>query len=186
MERIQKFNRRDLKRISIALFLFFSFWILLFLFNKANYVINTSNSLPLGIYKKYEIKNELKQGDIVLYVPSEERKRFMIERGYWGHEKYTQGLLKRIEGVEGDVFKVTETPLGLILIKNNEKNLGFVFKKDSRGRDLNNIGELVLDKEEYFLVGTTIKTYDSRYFGAVKKDRIKNIVLPVLTFKEDR
>lgn len=183
MEGFQKFKRSNLiffiKLFTILIFLFTG----LQFFQKKGYIINISKSLPLGIYKTYEIKEELKIGDIVVFIPNKKNKEFMIERGYLKEKDLAKTLMKKIAGIEKDVFTVEKSELfGLVLKKNNKEELGFVSSQDRRFRNLPYINYLKLKKDEYFLIGESIFSYDSRYFGAVKREEILYKAKPIFVF----
>lgn len=182
MERIQKFKRSHLKIFFILLFLSSIFYFSLILFQKNGFIVNISKSLPLGIYKTYPITEVIKEGDIVVFIPNEKNKNFMIERGYLGKDNLVKTLMKKVVGVEGDIFTVKKTPLGLVLYKNEETILGGVATRDSKYRELNHISYLKLEKDEYFLVGESFNSYDSRYFGSVKKEEILYKASAIFTF----
>lgn len=182
MERIQKFKRSHLKIFFILLFLSSIFYFSLILFQKNGFIVNISKSLPLGIYKTYPITEVIKEGDIVVFIPNEKNKNFMIERGYLGKDNLVKTLMKKVVGVEGDIFTVEKTPAGLTLYKNQNIILGNVATKDSKYRELEHISYLKLEKDEYFLVGESFNSYDSRYFGSVKKDEILYKASAIFTF----
>ena len=112
-------------------------------------------------------------------------------------------MLKRIEGVEGETFKV----LSIDELKNSQLNkniefssidipksskkflvkenkiLGSISNFDSRGRQLPQIkSPLILNKDEFFVMGESDNSFDSRYFGKIKKEEILYKVKPILTF----
>ena len=50
-----------------------------------------------------------------------------------------------------------------------------LYKKDSLGRDLPlKEGKYTLKKDEYFVIGTHIRSFDSSYMGVIRKEQIKN------------
>lgn len=207
MENIQKSKRKHLKKViyySVLWFLIFliiSFFSFMIFAKKNRYIFNISKSLPIGIYQKLEDKN-FKKGDLVVLDIPKERMDFMISRGYIDG-KMLKTMLKRIEGIEGETFKVlsieelkasqfTEdiefssinVPKSSkkFLIKEN-KILGSISNFDSYGRQLPQIeSTLILNKDEFFVMGESDNSFDSRYFGKIKKKEILYKVKPVLTF----
>lgn len=168
---------------------------------KNRYVFNISESLPIGIYQKLEDKN-FQKGDLVILDIPKERMDFMISRGYIDGNML-KTMLKRIEGVEGETFKVltVEELKGSLFSENNEfssieisslpkkflikenKILGSISNFDSRGRQLPQIkSPLILNKDEFFVMGESDNSFDSRYFGKIKKEEILYKVKPILTF----
>ena len=207
MENIQKSKRKHLKKIiyySILWFLIFliiSFFSFIIFAKKNRYVFNISESLPIGIYQKLEDKN-FQKGDLVILDIPKERMDFMISRGYIDGNML-KTMLKRIEGVEGETFKVltVEELKGSLFSENNEfssieisslpkkflikenKILGSISNFDSRGRQLPQIkSPLILNKDEFFVMGESDNSFDSRYFGKIKKEEILYKVKPILTF----
>ena len=207
MENIQKSKRKHLKKIvyySVLWFLIFliiSFTSFIIFAKKNNYIFNISESLPIGIYQKLEDKN-FQKGDLVILDIPKERMDFMISRGYIDGNML-KTMLKRIEGVEGETFKVltVEELKGSLFSENNEfssieisslpkkflikenKILGSISNFDSRGRQLPQIkSPLILNKDEFFVMGESDNSFDSRYFGKIKKEEILYKVKPILTF----
>ena len=207
MENVQKSKRKPLKKIiyySVLWFLIFliiSFFSFIIFAKKNRYVFNISESLPIGIYQKLEDKN-FQKGDLVILDIPKERMDFMISRGYIDGN-ILKTMLKRIEGVEGETFKVltVEELKGSLFSENNEfssieisslpkkflikenKILGSISNFDSRGRQLPQIkSPLILNKDEFFVMGESDNSFDSRYFGKIKKEEILYKVKPILTF----
>ena len=207
MENVQKSKRKPLKKIiyySVLWFLIFliiSFFSFIIFAKKNRYVFNISESLPIGIYQKLEDKN-FQKGDLVILDIPKERMDFMIWRGYIDGNML-KTMLKRIEGVEGETFKVltVEELKGSLFSENNEfssieisslpkkflikenKILGSISNFDSRGRQLPQIkSPLILNKDEFFVMGESDNSFDSRYFGKIKKEEILYKVKPILTF----
>ena len=207
MENVQKSKRKPLKKIiyySVLWFLIFliiSFFSFIIFAKKNRYVFNISESLPIGIYQKLEDKN-FQKGDLVILDIPKERMDFMISRGYIDGNML-KTMLKRIEGVEGETFKVltVEELKGSLFSENNEfssieisslpkkflikenKILGSISNFDSRGRQLPQMeNPLILNKDEFFVMGESDNSFDSRYFGKIKKEEILYKVKPILTF----
>ena len=207
MENVQKSKRKPLKKIiyySVLWFLIFliiSFFSFIIFAKKNRYVFNISESLPIGIYQKLEDKN-FQKGELVILDIPKERMDFMISRGYIDGNML-KTMLKRIEGVEGETFKVltVEELKGSLFSENNEfssieisslpkkflikenKILGSISNFDSRGRQLPQIkSPLILNKDEFFVMGESDNSFDSRYFGKIKKEEILYKVKPILTF----
>lgn len=207
MENVQKSKRKPLKKIiyySVLWFLIFliiSFFSFIIFAKKNRYVFNISESLPIGIYQKLEDKN-FQKGDLVILDIPKERMDFMISRGYIDGN-LLKTMLKRIEGVEGETFKVLSSEelktsqlseniefssidipksSKKFLVKEN-KILGSISNFDSRGRQLPQMeNTLILNKDEFFVMGESDNSFDSRYFGKIKKEEILYKVKPILIF----
>ena len=72
-----KYNLKILK-----VYLFFFILMLIFKIIAMNYTIVITESLPLGIYKLYAIKDTIKIGDIVQFKPDKDTVKFIKNRGY--------------------------------------------------------------------------------------------------------
>lgn len=183
MERIQKFKRSHLIFITVLFCILGTFYFSLILFQKKGYILNISKSLPIGIYKTFSTNNKIMVGDIVVFIPNEANKKYMIERGYLAEDDLVKTLMKKVAGIEGDTFSVEKMPDGLLfLYKNGNEIVGPVALKDSKNRELSHISYLKLKKDEYFLIGESSNSYDSRYFGIVKKNEILYKAKAILTF----
>lgn len=173
-ENTKMFSKKEKSKYSIIKKFFINLIALItvafFLFNflKSNYAINRSNSIPTGIYKLYPLENTINQGDIVIFDVSDELFNYMMKRGYIG--KYTKSFIKIVAGVPED-----EIEIGKDLKINGKTIKENLYKKDSLGRDLPlKEGKYTLKKDEYFVIGTHIRSFDSSYMGVIRKEQIKN------------
>ena len=143
--------------------------------------INTSNSLPQGLYLNLPIF-ELKKNDLVLICLNEEMAKFAKERNYIKKGDCplnTAPLGKKITGIFNDkvIFKKDFILVNNIKIKNSKPLL-----KDSLGRNLPKIlGEILIKKGEYLLLNEVNDSFDSRYFGTISTSNIKGKLIPVFT-----
>ncbi len=143
--------------------------------------INTSNSLPQGLYLNLPVF-ELKKNDLVLICLNEEMAKFAKERNYIKKGDCplnTAPLGKKITGIFNDkvIFKKDFILVNNIKIKNSKPLL-----KDSLGRNLPKIlGEILIKKGEYLLLNEVNDSFDSRYFGTISTSNIKGKLLPVFT-----
>lgn len=140
------------------------------------FIINTSYSLPVGIYLISNDKNYTK-GDIVVIDPPTEIKNFMVNRGYLKNNNY---LLKKIYGMQGDIY-TTKDNLSYI----NDKYIGTIYKVDSSNRPLPQFTGKHIIPAGYFLpiADNRPNSYDGRYFGLLNTNVIKFKVYPLITFK---
>ena len=141
--------------------------LIIFSYFKNNYAINITNSIDRGIYKLQPVDN-ISKGDIVVFTVSDELSNDMLNKGYLN--KYTKSLIKIVAGMEGDVIEIGDK-----LVINGEVIKEKLYKKDSLGKDLPlKEGKYILKENEYFVIGTHERSFDSSYIGAIKKDQIKN------------
>ena len=77
--------------------------------------------------------------------------------------------MKEIVGIYGDDIEISDNKIYI-----NGEFKGDIFEKDSYGNNIRTLkaGKLELKKDEYFVMGTNPKSYDSRYWGAIKQDEI--------------
>ena len=171
---IRMFSKREKSKYGILKNFFINLIALtitaFFLFNffKSNYAINRSDSITAGIYKLYPLDNNIKKGDTVVFNVSDELFNYMLDRGYI--DKYTKSFIKIVAGVPEDEIEIgKDLKINGKIIKEN------LYKKDSLGRDLPlKEGKYTLKKDEYFVIGTHIRSFDSSYMGVIRKEQIKN------------
>ena len=168
-----KYNSKILK-----VYLFFFILMLIFKIIAMNYKIVITESLPLGIYKWYAIKDTIKIGDIVQFKPDEDTVKFIKNRGYLPEIANT--LVKEVAADysnRDEIKLVYDTNLKLNLLYVGEKNYGPIFLKDSKGRDITFVSLEDLkpkNSDEFLLLSSHYKSYDSRYFGLINRKQILN------------
>ena len=169
-----KYNSKILK-IYFFLFIF----ILIFKIIAKNYTVVITESLPLGVYKLYPIKDTIKIGDIVQFKPDEDTVKFIKNRGYL--PEIADTLVKEVAADysnRDEIKFIYDVNLKQNLLYVGEKNYGPIFLKDSKGRNITSVSLEDLrpkNKDEYLLLSSHYKSYDSRYFGLIKRNQILNI-----------
>lgn len=143
--------------------------LLLYLFVKElssrYFVLNLSPSMEKGIYLLKDI-DELKKGDVVVLNIPLNIKETLYSRGYL--PKNIKTLLKEVVAVEGDCVEVVHNKIYI-----NGEFKGDITEVDSKGRELVSfVKDGVLKSGEVFLLGRGKNSFDSRYFGVVKKSEI--------------
>ena len=168
-----KYNSKSLK-----IYLFFFIFMLIFKIIGKNYTVVITESLPLGVYKLYPIKDTIKIGDIVQFKPDEDTVKFIKNRGYLPEIANT--LVKEVAADysnRDEIKLVYDTNLKLNLLYVGEKNYGPIFLKDSKGRDITFVSLEDLkpkNSDEFLLLSSHYKSYDSRYFGLINRKQILN------------
>ena len=168
-----KYNSRILK-----IYLFFFIFMLIFKIIGKNYTVVITESLPLGVYKLYPVKDTIKIGDIVQFKPDEDTVKFIKNRGYLPEIANT--LVKEVAADysnRDEIKLVYDTNLKLNLLYVGEKNYGPIFLKDSKGRDITFVSLEDLkpkNSDEFLLLSSHYKSYDSRYFGLINRKQILN------------
>ena len=130
-----------------------------------NLLINPSNSIETGIYRNTLINN-FSKGNYVSYKPSSKFQKY-IEVNYNLKKKAKEvTVLKKIVAAEGDVIEIKDYNIYI-----NGEKMGKIVKLKGLTENLVNT-QKVLSKDEFFLMGETPDSFDSRYFGTVKRNEI--------------
>lgn len=147
-----------------------------------NYTITVTESLPLGIYKLYSIEDDIKIGDIVQFKPSKEILDFIYDREYL--PRYATTLLKEVAADysnRDEIEIVNDGEVSYLYVSG--KNYGIILNTDSIGRKITPLKIENLkprNKDEYLLLSSHTRSYDSRYFGLVnRKDILKKAELKI-------
>lgn len=136
--------------------------------------INIDHSIPKGLY--WEVNNSPKKDDYVL-CEIKNISRIGTQRNY---SKNLGTIGKRIIGVPGDTVKISSNGVTIDgkFIDNSKPLL-----HDSEGREMPVMDStFVLKNNHYFLFGNHPESFDSRYFGAVNKEKIVSAIIPIITF----
>lgn len=139
-----------------------------------NYTITVTESLPLGIYKLYPIEDDIKIGDIVQFKPSKEILDFIYDREYL--PRYATTLLKEVAADysnRDEIEIVNDGEVSYLYVSG--KNYGIILNTDSIGRKITPLRVENLkprNKDEYLLLSSHTRSYDSRYFGLVNRKEI--------------
>lgn len=156
---------------------------------------NTTPSLPIGIYRIVELRAPPGRGEFVGVCLEGETARLAIERAYVHRqalEPYVHGVRcpsgaavigKPVAGVPGDTVALDRHG---VWINGSLLPGGPGATRDSRGRSMPRPGwaRRVLGRDEYWLQSTySPKSFDSRYFGPVRKHQIVDLRTPVRTLR---
>ncbi|MBX9746198.1 MAG: S26 family signal peptidase [Hyphomonadaceae bacterium] len=134
------------------------------------FVWNASASAPIGLYKIEKRAPEI--GDFVLVDPDENLQRLITGRGYLPSEI---PLLKRVAALDGD--EICRENEQVFINKFHAADALFV---DSAGREMPVWGGcFTLQENELFLLNSSEKSLDGRYFGATNGSRIMGLATPV-------
>jgi len=142
--------------------------------------INRSPSLPLGIYRPVALplaRGRLVSACLPLAVTRLGRARSYLPPGPCPGE--SAPLLKYIAGLPGDVIEVTSsgvTANGAPLL------LSGAIQVDSHGRSLSPVppGRYRL-RDCYWLAAPHAQSWDSRYFGCVPRESLREVLVPWVT-----
>ena len=170
-----------LRYLSILLVLVIMIYGICFIFGIR---INTSGSIPYGIYKTTD--RSLKKGDFVLFCPPPEPVFSMArDRDYLAGGLCPGGygyMIKEVSGIAGDIIAIDSDGVfvnGRLLPKSKP------FPADPSGRPLPQlrIDSYRLDRSQVLLMsGFCRLSFDGRYFGPIDQSRIKAVIQPIITW----
>lgn len=157
--------------------------ILLFLFYLLGIRVNTTKSIPIGIYLTSNENIEI--GSFVLFCPPDNdiflaaKKRNYITSGFCeGDYGY---MMKQVVGQCGDNINITNEGLfvnGQIIPHSK------LIEKDLDGNSLPVYSKSYFLKENEVLLMSNVSdtSFDGRYFGPINKKQILTVVNPLITF----
>jgi len=179
---------RMLKRITVSVAVVGTVFLMLISgFYMAGARINTTKSIPVGLYWTSTMPIEkIKKGAYVLFCPPQnsifdEAKT----RDYIGSGTCPGGyglMMKRVLAAQNDVVSVDDTGVCV-----NGKLLphSTPIKADTIGRPLPcyRVDHYALSHTELLLMSDVSATsFDSRYFGPIDRSQIKTVIFPVMTW----
>ncbi len=151
--------------------------------HQAGLRLNTTRSIPIGLYRMSN--NPIEKGGYVLFCPPE-RSEFDLakERGYiWAG--FCPGgygnMMKKVVASDHDVVSVTDEGVTIngTLLPASQPSEG-----DSMGRPLPRfrVNDHELAASELMLMSdTNSRSFDARYFGPVHRAHIQSLIYPVWT-----
>ena len=132
-------------------------------------VYNVTDSMTKGIYVK-KIISDYKKGDLVIFLMDKKYLKY-VESSLSKNKAKKLYLLKRIVAVEGDTIETQSD--GVVLINGEKK--GKIFKIKGLTDKIENT-RYILKKDEYYVMGDTETSFDSRYLGILRKKNFKSEV----------
>jgi len=174
-------QRKLSRKISLKFLIFLAIFFLLLLVGWFLGIrINTSPSMPLGVYiKKF---SAIQRGDIVAVCVDTRRRQFGLQRGYLKFGFGCDGvrpLIKQIIAVPGDQVELTDQYLRV----NQTIYFYRTFYQDSHGNPLPVFPRGIYQSQtNYWLLGThDPHSWDSRYWGPVDSKNIIENLHPLFT-----
>jgi conjugative transfer signal peptidase TraF len=135
-------------------------------------VWNASASVPMGFYRV--VSGEPQRGDFVFVRTPESAAKLADQRGYL---PVGVPLVKRLSADAGDYVCALNSTLQI-----NGVAVARQLEADNAGRPLPLWkGCRELGRDEYFLLAAAPDSFDSRYFGPVKSDRLMGRLVPLWT-----
>ena len=132
-------------------------------------IYNVTDSMTKGIYVK-KIISDYKKGDLVIFLMDKKYLKY-VESSLSKNKGKKLYLLKRIVAVEGDTVETRKD--GIVLINGEKK--GKIFKIKGLTDKIENT-RYILKKDEYYVMGDTETSFDSRYLGILRKKDFKSEV----------
>lgn len=153
---------------------------------------NSTDSLPVGIYRIRELRGAPARGDVVGFCLEGEIARLAMTRGYvhreglerfWFRTRCASGvavIAKPVAAVPGDTVEVQR---GGVWINGAPLANSRVLERDRAGRELPHArwGRRVLGSDEYWVQSTySQSSFDSRYYGPVRRRQFVDGPTPLL------
>ncbi len=148
---------------------------------------NYTISEPVGYYFVIQLNNYLVQDKVLVCVVSSKHLSSMHKLGlpYQKLECPNDApyLLKTIVAKEGDKVEISKSG---VLINGELFKSSKAFLTD-KGINLYpmSLQKFILAKDEFFVLGDTLNSYDSRYFGIIRKNQVYGKAILVWSVKHD-
>lgn len=134
-------------------------------YSSKNLLINESDSITTGIYRK-TLFNNFSKGNYVMFLPEDKFQKYIGKISLNKRNGKKIILLKKIAASEGDEIEVNN----FILYINGEEK-GKLLKLKGL-TEISPSYKKILKKDEFFLLGETANSFDSRYFGTVQRKEL--------------
>ena len=145
--------------------------------DKALFYLNSTASLPQGLYMRIPTWT-YREGDYVAYTPTAEAAEVAINRG-WLQENGL--LLKKIGALPGDEYAVSPHSMAFSI---QRKYIGQAANVDRQDNPMPVCyGRHIIPSRHFLPIGTSPRSFDGRYTGAVPMDHIQAKVIPLITNK---
>jgi conjugative transfer signal peptidase TraF len=145
--------------------------------------INSSSSLPLGLYWKTNAR--LEKGALVIFCPPntpvfrEAKARGYIGAGFCPGE-YRE-MIKKVAATKGDRVSISEKGVSVndVLLSNSKP-----YSEDRAGRAMPRYEtDCTLTETQVLLMSDyDPRSFDARYFGPIDEAQIRSVIRPVLTW----
>jgi conjugative transfer signal peptidase TraF len=146
--------------------------------------INTTSSIPLGLY--WRVERPVEKGGYVMFCPPQVQVfKQAMERGYISAGMCPGGfgyMMKRVLGATNDRVEVGRDGLrvnGLLL----DRSIPLAADGSERPMPRYQADNYVLSEYQLLLMGDlNAKSFDGRYFGPVQRGQVKEVIVPVITW----
>jgi conjugative transfer signal peptidase TraF len=163
------------------IYILFSLVVIFIVIRFFEITINYTRSMPLGIYIKRS--GEIGRCDIISFCLPDKYKKMGLNNHYIEYGTAcdgSEGLIKKVIAIPGDTVLLKEDSVIV-----NKQIYKYKTKKiDSSGRKLLNYARgKYKNIEGYFVIGEGAEnSWDSRYFGFIKTDRIVMKLKPFIIY----
>ncbi|WP_281168354.1 S26 family signal peptidase [Psychrilyobacter atlanticus] len=134
------------------------------------FTYNISDSIPKGFYFLSPKAQNIEKEDIVV-IPidrlDKEIQNIIFERGYL--PRFTKYLIKEVKGTYNDDVYLKADELHI----SGEQFKVQTYDTLKRPLPVLNNDDFTLKEDEFLTLGVKENSFDSRYFGKIKKDQIK-------------
>jgi conjugative transfer signal peptidase TraF len=151
--------------------------------SELGYRVNSSPSLPRGIWRVVAQNGRVQRGQIISIIPTDNaifkmaRSRSYLSWGLWAGGY--SSLLKPVAAVEGDRVAISDQGIAVngVLIPNSR-----ALTRDTMGRPLKPMekGFYAVNPGTIWLISSHDRSFDSRYFGPLPSANILGLAKPVL------
>ena len=135
-------------------------------------IVATSDSLDHRIFFKVPVPDRIEPGDYLLFRLQGAEHKQHIRQGL----KPNDVLIKKVGCVPGNIL--TRDGEGTFYCDQN--TLGRALAKDSKGNEMPVFSFIgAIPEGRYFMMGTSPRSFDSRYFGFIHADEFLSKALPL-------
>ena len=159
------FTRKFIRTLAIEILMLGAIAMLAFRFT-----LNVTDSVQTGLYYK-KIFPSYKKGHLATFEMKRKYLKYIEEfPNKWTRKK--NFFLKRIAAQEGDIIENRDGNLYI-----NGKKKGKILRLKGINSELDKKKKIKLGKNEFFMMGDSSESFDSRYYGPVNRSEFKNEVV---------
>jgi len=141
---------------------------------------NWTASAPIGFYRKDEAPLSRGRYALVAWPESAARLALIRHYGLRSHAHTLMPVLKQVAAMPGDSVMLSADG---VRVNGTLRPDSRALATDSKGRILNHwpFGLYLVTSGQVWIVSSSSRSFDSRYFGPIPVSQIKSTVHPVLT-----
>lgn len=140
------------------------------------YWVNATNSMPVGLYK--EDSGNIEKKSYVLLCKDDYQLSRKKSDDYFCKDGH-QPILKTVVAARNDVVSISDKGVYVnsLKLRNSERLANSMLIKNG-----SQLTDYRLKENEFLVMGRSPYSWDSRYFGIVKRDEVVSKVVPVFVF----